>query len=87
MKDFIEPQNSAVASWIIKDALLACAIKEDDPESNSKKYKIYSILGMILTPFFNMNNIADNIKQRLSMREPLVRHWMWWYSLQIVYFE
>lgn len=37
----IEPQNSAVASRIIKDALLACAIKEDDPESNSKKYKKY----------------------------------------------
>lgn len=48
----IEPQNSAVASRIIKDALLACAIKEDDPESNSKKYKIYSIGHRILTPIF-----------------------------------
>ncbi len=37
----IEEKNSAIASRIIKDALKASVIKEDDPESNSKKYAKY----------------------------------------------
>jgi predicted HTH transcriptional regulator len=37
----IEDKNAAIASRIIKEALLAKVIKEDDPESNSRKYKKY----------------------------------------------
>lgn len=37
----IENKNAAIASRIIKEALLAKVIKEDDPESNSRKYKKY----------------------------------------------
>jgi len=37
----IESKNSAIASRIIKEALNDNAIKEDDPESNSRKYKKY----------------------------------------------
>jgi len=37
----IESKNAAVASRIIKEALNANMIKEDDPESNSRKYKKY----------------------------------------------
>ena len=37
----IEDKNAAIASRIIKEALNAKVIKEDDPESNSKKYKKY----------------------------------------------
>lgn len=37
----IEDRNAAIASRIIKEALIAKVIKEDDPESNSRKYKKY----------------------------------------------
>lgn len=37
----IESKNSAIASRIIKEALNEKVIKEDDPESNSRKYKKY----------------------------------------------
>jgi predicted HTH transcriptional regulator len=37
----IESKNAAIASRIIKEALISKAIKEDDPESNSRKYKKY----------------------------------------------
>ena len=37
----IENKNAAIASRIIKEALIAKVIKEDDPESNSRKYKKY----------------------------------------------
>lgn len=37
----IENQNSSIASRIIRDTLDAKKIKEDDPESNSKKIKKY----------------------------------------------
>ena len=37
----IEEQNSAIASRIIRDTLESKLIKEDDPESNSRKYKKY----------------------------------------------
>lgn len=37
----IEDKNAAIASRIIKEALIAKVIKEDDPESNSRKYKKY----------------------------------------------
>jgi predicted HTH transcriptional regulator len=37
----IESKNAAIASRIIKEALKDNAIKEDDPESNSRKYKKY----------------------------------------------
>jgi predicted HTH transcriptional regulator len=37
----IESKNAAIASRIIKEALTTKAIKEDDPESNSRKYKKY----------------------------------------------
>lgn len=37
----IEEQNAAIASRIIKEALDAGAIKEDDPEATSKKYRKY----------------------------------------------
>ena len=37
----IESKNSAIASRIIKEALKSEMIKEDDPESNSRKYKKY----------------------------------------------
>lgn len=37
----IEDKNAAIASRIVKEALLAKVIKEDDPESNSRKYKKY----------------------------------------------
>ena len=37
----IEEHNSAVASRIIKDALDAKLIKEDNPENQSRKYRKY----------------------------------------------
>ncbi len=37
----IEEQNSAIASRIIRDTLDAKMIKEDDPDSNSRKFKKY----------------------------------------------
>lgn len=37
----IEDQNAAIASRIIKDTIEAGQIKEDNPESNSRKYKKY----------------------------------------------
>lgn len=37
----IEDKNAAIASRIIKEALITKVIKEDDPESNSRKYKKY----------------------------------------------
>ncbi|WP_245832457.1 RNA-binding domain-containing protein [Massilibacteroides vaginae] len=37
----IENQNAAIASRIIRDALAEEAIKEDDPESKSRKYASY----------------------------------------------
>ena len=37
----IENQNSAIASRIIKDALSEKVIKEEDPESKSRKYASY----------------------------------------------
>lgn len=37
----IEEQNAATASRIIKDTLEAGRIKEDDPDSNSRKFKKY----------------------------------------------
>jgi len=37
----IERKNAAIASRIIKEALIAKVIKEDDPESKSRKYKKY----------------------------------------------
>ena len=37
----IESKNAAIASRIIKEALTTKVIKEDDPESNSRKYKKY----------------------------------------------
>jgi predicted HTH transcriptional regulator len=37
----IEDQNAAIASRIIKDALEHKLIKEDDPESKSRKYASY----------------------------------------------
>ena len=37
----IESRNAAIASRIIKEALNAKVIKEDNPESNSRKYKKY----------------------------------------------
>ena len=37
----IEDQNSSIASRIIRDTLDANKIKEDDPDSNSKKFKKY----------------------------------------------
>lgn len=37
----IESKNAAIASRIIKEALKDNVIKEDDPESNSRKYKKY----------------------------------------------
>jgi ATP-dependent DNA helicase RecG len=37
----IESKNAAIASRIIKAALTTKVIKEDDPESNSRKYKKY----------------------------------------------
>jgi hypothetical protein len=37
----IDDKNSAIASRIIKDTLDAKLIKEDDPSSNSKKFKKY----------------------------------------------
>jgi predicted HTH transcriptional regulator len=37
----IESKNAAIASRIIKEALISKVIKEDDPESNSRKYKKY----------------------------------------------
>lgn len=38
----IEEQNSAIASRIIKEALDAGAIKEDDPNATSKKFRKYA---------------------------------------------
>lgn len=37
----IEEQNSAIASRIIKDTIIEGVIKDDDPSSNSRKYKKY----------------------------------------------
>lgn len=37
----IDEHNSAVASRIIKDAIEAHVIKENDPDNQSKKYKKY----------------------------------------------
>jgi len=37
----IEEQNSAIASRIIKDTIIEGLIKDDDPSSNSRKYKKY----------------------------------------------
>lgn len=37
----IEDQNAAIASRIIRDALEDGVIKEDDPESKSRKYASY----------------------------------------------
>lgn len=37
----IEDQNAAIASRIIRDAILDSVIKEDDPESKSRKYASY----------------------------------------------
>ena len=37
----IEEQNAALASRIIKDTLLTEQIKEDNPESQSRKYRKY----------------------------------------------
>lgn len=37
----IDGKNSAIASRIIRDALKAGAIKDDDPTNNSRKYKKY----------------------------------------------
>ena len=37
----IEEQNSAIASRIIKDTINDGLIKDDDPMSNSRKYKKY----------------------------------------------
>lgn len=37
----IEEQNSAIASRIIKDTFIEGLIKDDDPASNSRKYKKY----------------------------------------------
>jgi len=37
----IEDHNYSIASRIIKDALLDGAIKEDDPDSKSRKYASY----------------------------------------------
>jgi predicted HTH transcriptional regulator len=37
----IEDKNSSIASRIIRDALDAKKIKEDDPDSNSRKFKRY----------------------------------------------
>jgi len=37
----IEDQNAAIASRIIRDALEDKVIKEDDPESKSRKYTSY----------------------------------------------
>ena len=37
----IEDKNSAIASRIIKDSLEEKLIKEDDPESKSRKYASY----------------------------------------------
>ena len=37
----IEDQNAAIASRIIRDTLEDGMVKEDDPESNSRKYKKY----------------------------------------------
>lgn len=37
----IEEQNAAIASRILKETLKEGLIKEDDPESNSRKYKKY----------------------------------------------
>ena len=37
----IEDQNAAIASRIIRDALLEGSIKEDDPENRSKRYASY----------------------------------------------
>jgi len=38
----IDSKNSSIVSRIIKDSLNAGVIKEDDPESNSRKFKKYS---------------------------------------------
>ena len=37
----IEEQNSAIASRIIKETVKAGLIKEEDPESNSRKHRKY----------------------------------------------
>ena len=37
----IERKNAAIASRIIKETLMAQVIKEDAPESKSRKYKKY----------------------------------------------
>jgi ATP-dependent DNA helicase RecG len=37
----IDEQNAAIASRIIKDALTGAMVKEDDPESKSRKYAAY----------------------------------------------
>jgi hypothetical protein len=37
----IESQNAAIASRIIRDALEERVIKEDNPESKSRKYASY----------------------------------------------
>ena len=37
----IEEHNAAIASRIIKDTLITELIKEDDPESKSRKYAKY----------------------------------------------
>ena len=37
----IEDQNAAIASRIIRDSLEEAVIKEDDPESKSRKYASY----------------------------------------------
>jgi ATP-dependent DNA helicase RecG len=37
----IDEKNAAIASRIIKDTLTAGLIKDDDPESNSRKYAKY----------------------------------------------
>lgn len=38
----IEDHNYSIASRIIKDALMEGMIKEDDPESKSRKYASYT---------------------------------------------
>lgn len=37
----IEEKNSAIASRIIKDCFMEGLIKEDDPDSNSRRFKKY----------------------------------------------
>ncbi len=44
----IEEHNAAIASRIIKDTLITELIKEDDPESKTKKIcEVYSFLGIV----------------------------------------